>query len=118
MRFENKIGLNYTPKEDLVFRFLKNDLHKIKVVILGLDPYTEEGIATGRCFEVANLDTWDSNKVNNSLRNIARVIYKLGNNKELVKFTDIKEKIRNDENSFVKPNKMFDIWESEGVLLF
>lgn len=70
---EKKIGTNpenFTPQKNNVLRFLKLDPVKIKVVILGQDPYPQPSIATGRAFEVKNLKSWSQKFRNASLKNI------------------------------------------------
>ena len=42
----------YPPKEEVFSAFYFTDLDKVKVVILGQDPYHEEGQACGLCFAV------------------------------------------------------------------
>ena len=70
---ECKIDDNFTPSADKVFRFAEVDLKKLKVVILGQDPYPQEGVATGRAFEV---NGWDQMGTNISLQNIMKLICK------------------------------------------
>jgi uracil-DNA glycosylase len=116
-----KIGNNFTPRSELVLRFLQLDLKAIRVVILGLDPYPEYGVATGRSFEVGGLTSWHSPFKQASMRNIIRLLYKDYNSiKEydnIPKFNLIREKML--EGSFIisPPNKLFSDWELQGVLL-
>ena len=53
---ENQIGIanseELTPDRNRILRFFALDLFKTKVVILGQDPYPQQGVATGRAFEV------------------------------------------------------------------
>ena len=42
----------YPPKKEVFSSFYYTDLDKVKVVILGQDPYHEPGQACGMCFAV------------------------------------------------------------------
>ena len=69
---------NYFPDKENIFRFAKNDKTKIKVVIMGMEPYPSSftlsektyPVATGRSFEIANLQSWSEKFKQSSLRNI------------------------------------------------
>ncbi|MCD7842093.1 MAG: uracil-DNA glycosylase, partial [Lachnospiraceae bacterium] len=49
---EYKSRVVYPPAEDIFNAFAFTPLSKVKVVILGQDPYHEEGQAHGLCFSV------------------------------------------------------------------
>jgi len=55
----------YPPKDEIFKAFELTPLDKVKVVILGQDPYHGEGLAHGLCFSVR-----DGHKIPPSLRNI------------------------------------------------
>lgn len=115
---------NTTPATNLILRFLELDLNKIPVVILGQDPYPQDGVATGRAFEVNGLNSWHDKFRNVSLKNILRSIYKAERNEEL-KYSEIKAKLNEgdrlvmaDDFSILPPNQLFKYWwEKENVLL-
>ncbi len=114
---------NYTPQEDKILRFLTLDLTKCKIVILGQDPYPQNGIATGRAFEVGTLKSWHDKFSNISLKNILRAIYYAYCN-DYLKYSEITNKIVdtpllfNEERfEILPPNKLFINWEEQGVLL-
>ncbi len=115
---------NATPTTNLILRFLELDLKKIPVVILGQDPYPQEGVATGRAFEVNGLNSWHDKYRNVSLKNILRSIYKAERNEEL-KYSEILAKLNEGnrlpmDNDFLilPPNQLFKYWwEHENVLL-
>lgn len=111
-----KIGNKYTPNDNQVLRFLMQDVEKIKVIILGQDPYPQNGCATGRAFEVGGLDSWDTNFKQSSLRNIIKLLYKTYKGK-LVEINDLRNEIRNKEFLILPPDKLFNHWENQGVLL-
>ena len=75
-------GQNFTPDKDKVFRFMENDLTNLKAVILGMDPYNSTyekngkvlKVATGRAFEVANVENWTDKYKQMSLINIFKAI--------------------------------------------
>lgn len=113
---EEKIASShYTPLPENVLRFLTLPLNEIKVVILGQDPYPQEGVATGRAFEVGTLKSWSEPFRNVSLKNILRLLYKTCNG-QVVKFNELKEQIGQDF-PILPPGKLFKHWEKQGVLL-
>ncbi len=83
----------YPPKDDIfkVYRLL--DLEKIRVVILGQDPYHTKGMADGIAFSVSNPES----KMPPSLRNI---------------FKEIKRDL-----GIVNENKDLSNWVNQGVFL-
>ena len=108
-------GSNFTPKTEKVLRFLEMPLSEVKVIILGQDPYPQPGVATGRAFEVGTLNSWNEPFKNISLKNILRTIYKAYFGKAL-KYNELKPKFDN-EFPVLSPQKLFQHWENEGVLL-
>ncbi len=105
----------YTPKAEKVLRFLEIPLHKVKIIILGQDPYPQKGVATGRAFEVGTLNSWFDKFNNISLKNIVRAIYHTYHNEHL-KYSEIKGKM--DTTFAIKPPfEIFSSWENQGVLL-
>jgi len=118
---EKRIGSNYTPDTDKVMRFMRNDLSDMKVVILGQDPYPEKGRATGRAFEVGDLASWQDKFKQVSLKNIVRLIYKtyknIDNYDEIKSYSEIKKEINAGLFNILPPNKIFESWEKQGVLL-
>lgn len=63
----------YPPMEDIFRIFYMMSPGDIKVVILGLDPYSNKGSATGMSFSVGK-----GNKINPSLQNIKKEIQACG----------------------------------------
>ncbi len=118
---EMKIGNNINPAHENVLRFMRNNLYDIKVVILGQDPYPEKGRSTGRAFEVGDLISWNQKFRQVSLKNIIRLIYKNYNDineyKDIKKFSEIQEEIKDNKFSILPPDKIFKSWEKQGVLL-
>lgn len=118
---EGKIGVSFTPPANRILRFMGNDLNKLKVVILGQDPYPEKGIAVGRAFEVGGLKAWDARFRQVSLKNILRLLHKTYNNIEdyngIKSFNSIKEEIADGRFNILPPDEMFESWERQGVLL-
>lgn len=116
-------GLNYFPNENRVLRFAEIDKEKIKVVIMGMEPYpssyTEGGkilpVATGRSFEVANIHNWNEKFKQSSLRNILKTIYfnETGN---VVSLESLRKKITEGEFKIAQPKEWFDNLEMQGVL--
>jgi len=118
---EEKIGRNINPDYENVLRFLKCDLKKVKVVILGQDPYPEKGRATGRAFEVGDLHSWNAKFRQTSLKNIIRLIYKNYNHiddyDKILKFSEIQSQIADGRFDIAPPDRLFKSWENQGVLL-
>ena len=115
-QIESEISKNeFTPSAEKVIRFFELPLHSVKVLILGQDPYPQDGAATGRAFEVGNLKSWSEPFRNVSLKNILRTIFKAysGN---VIKYNELKEKFDN-EFPVLPPTKLFKHWENQGVLL-
>lgn len=116
-------GINYFPNENRVLRFAETDKTKIKVVIMGMEPYpssyTEGGkilpVATGRSFEVANIHNWNEKFKQSSLRNILKTIYfnETGN---VVSLESLRKKITEGEFKIAQPKEWFDNLEMQGVL--
>lgn len=118
---EEKIGKNINPTPENVLRFMKNNLYDIRVVILGQDPYPQQGRATGRAFEVGDLHSWHEKFRQVSLKNIVRLIHKNYNGiseyKDIKKFSEIQEEIREGAFTIVPPDEIFKSWEKQGALL-
>ncbi len=118
---EEKIGNNINPEHENVLRFMGCDLNQIKVVILGQDPYPEKGRATGRSFEVGDLDSWNQKFRQVSLKNIVRLIHKNYNEineySKIKKFSEIQKEIQDNQFKILPPNEIFKSWESQGVML-
>lgn len=120
--FVNKTE-NICPQKENVFRFLDSDLNSIKCVILGMDPYPstyikdgkELPVATGRAFEVANIDKFTDKYKQQSLANIFKALcfYKFG-----IKYT--MEELRSEDMiakiKYIKVKDWFDKMEDSGVL--
>lgn len=78
----------YPKKEDLFTALKLTDFHKVKVVIVGQDPYHEPNQAHGLAFSVL-----EGNKLPPSLKNIYKEIeaefgYKMSNNGNLTKWAN------------------------------
>lgn len=115
-KIEGLIGDDYNPTSDKVIRFARTDLDKVKVIILGQDPYPQKGVPSGRSFEVQNLNSWSEKFKQTSLRNILRNIYKSYTG-ELKNLSDIRTEIEEGKFKILPPNEIFDYWESQGVLM-
>jgi uracil-DNA glycosylase len=115
---EEDIGSSYTPEAQNILRFAATDLGRVKVVILGQDPYPQKGTATGRSFEVGGISSWHDLKRNASLVNILKLLHK--NYLKSPEVSPIK-KIREDIDAgifpLLPPDKLFRHWEDEGVLM-
>ena len=114
-QIEEQIGTNYNPtNKELIMRFLTVDLHKVKVIWLGQDVYPQEGVATGRSFEVGNLQSWQDPFKQSSLRNIIRVIGKDFYGGELLSFSRLREEMKNNHFPILEPGQWLIHWKSKG----
>ena len=104
-----------TPARENVLRFLQTDLSAMKVIILGQDPYPQAGAATGRCFEVGTLRSWEDSFRNVSLKNIVRALYAASEGERL----GYKEVLTRSAQGWplLPPQMLFRDWEMQGVLL-
>lgn len=106
---------NYTPAREDIFKVFRNNLSRVRVVLLAMDPYPQKGVATGLAFEVEN-NSWMDKGVNTSLKNMVKLIYKtyVG---EIPAIDRLREEIKNNTFDILPPNELFKFWESQGVLL-
>ena len=106
---------NYTPVKADIFKVFRDDLSKVKVVLLAMDPYPQKGVATGLAFEVEK-DSWMDKGVNTSLKNMMKLIYKtyMG---EVPSIDKLRQEINDKTFDILPPNELFKSWESQGVLL-
>lgn len=98
-----------------VFRFATQDLHSVRVIILGMDPYPQSGVPTGRAFEVSGYDSWLTPVRNASLNNILKLLYRTYHD-EYVSIGTIRERIASGLFPILPPCEWFDSLESQGVL--
>lgn len=113
----NEVGKdNPTPPLSSALRFLEVDLHRVSVIILGMDPYPQEGRATGRAFEDGDLLSWSKLKRNASLSNILKLLYANKTNQGILPISKVRNELV-DNSTIAPPNELFDSWESQGVLL-
>jgi uracil-DNA glycosylase len=119
MEIESHIkDTSFTPPSDLVFRFLKFDLLKLKVCILGQDPYPQLNAATGRAFEDKRVSSWNETGENASLRNILKLLHKHHKKSDKTSsLAQVRKEIVSDSFKIIGPDKLFDHWEKQGVLL-
>ena len=115
-KIESCLGENVTPEKESMLRFLTVDPGKIKVVILGQDPYPEPGVATGRAFEVGTLRSWHQSFRQVSLKNIVRLIYKTYNRIEdysdIPTFSQILPEIADGRFNLETPERIFKAWSA------
>lgn len=111
-----KTNEQLTPKNPRkIFRFLTQDISKVKVVILGQDPYAQKNVATGRAFEVSGINNWEDLISNTSLLNILKSIYNNYNNMKLTK-CQLRDEIHEHRFVILPPELWFNSMENQGVL--
>ena len=126
--FKDMVGFinvthNICPLKENVFRFMLCDLSKTKYIVLGMDPYSStyedngvtKPIATGRSFEVANIDRWTDKYKQSSLSNIFKALCYYKFNK---KYSMEELRILEDSGkiSFVSTHQWFNKMEERGVI--
>ena len=107
--------IEYTPKNEYIFKALRSSISSRKVCILSNEPYSKEEIATGLAFEVQNT-SWVNHEINISLKNILKLLYKTYNGK-MEDIEKIRKEIGHNEFAILPPNELFKSWEKQGVLL-
>ena len=107
--------IEYTPKNEYIFKALRSSISSRKVCILSNEPYSQEEIATGLAFEVQNT-SWVNHEINISLKNILKLLYKTYNGK-MEDIEKIRKEISHNEFNILPPNELFKSWEKQGVLL-
>ncbi|QST02413.1 uracil-DNA glycosylase (plasmid) [Pontibacillus sp. ALD_SL1] len=126
LTIEESIGDLFTPAPSQVLRFANTDLHTLGCIVYGRDPYPQlvergekkgEFVATGRSFEVNGIKSWEELKRNASLRNMIKLLHKSAlDEKRSASFKRVKKDIRTGAFNLPSPDKIFDYWESQGVL--
>lgn len=107
--------IEYTPKNEYIFKALRSSLSSRKVCILSNESYSQGEIATGLAFEVKNT-SWVNHEINISLKNILKLLYKTYNGK-MEDIEKIRKEIGYNEFAILPPNELFKSWEKQGVLL-
>lgn len=105
----------YNPPRRLIFRFAGVDLARVRVVVLGQDPYPQPGAATGRSFEVAGLSSWQGAIRQSSLRNIVRALCRAKTG-ELLPWREVQARIADGRFPILPPDRLWDALEAQGVL--
>ncbi|MBC7958279.1 MAG: uracil-DNA glycosylase [Vallitaleaceae bacterium] len=123
-RIELEIGNNHTPEPKNVLRFMNNDLSKMKICIVGQDPYFsldgENLVSIGRAFQPNNLVDWSQTYKQVSLKNMIRLIHKTYTGieayEEIKKYKEIVSEIQGGKFNIKPPKEWFDSMEEQGVL--
>lgn len=120
-KIETQLGTNYNPSDEaVILRFLTIDLHEVKVVWLGQDVYPAKGVATGRSFEVGDLDDWLVPFRQTSMKNIIRLVHKnymgITAYTDIKKYSEIKTEIKDGRFEIVNPKSWYQSLEAQGVL--
>jgi uracil-DNA glycosylase len=108
----------FSPPGPRVLRFAQLPLSRIRVVILGQDPYPAPGAATGRAFEVGGLRSWEEPFRQVSLKNIVRSLYaRPGGGTPYTPYREVLTAMGRGEFFLLPPDRLFDYWQEQGVLL-
>ena len=114
---------NICPEKEKVFRFLNCNVSNAKCVILGMDPYfttyVKESktipVATGRAFEVGNIDYWTDKYKQTSLSNIFKALCKI-KFKKIYKMEELRKIVNKDNFKYYNIHDWFDDMEKQGVI--
>lgn len=115
---------NICPSIDNIFRFMNRNIDNIKVIILGMDPYPqtymcdgkEVPVATGRAFEVANVEKWTDSYRQKSLAMIFKALWNYKYD-EILSMEEIRKKtLENDRQIQLNVKKWYDKMEEQGVV--
>ncbi len=98
-----------------VFRYASQDLSSVRVVIFGMDPYPQVGVATGRAFEVGGYESWQTPLRNASLNNILKLMYRTYRH-EYASIQHIRNAISTGAFPILPPPSWFNSLERQGVL--
>lgn len=109
-------GEKFAPERKNIFKAFTTPVEEINVVILGKDPYFQEGAATGLAFEVNGLNSWNRKIEQRSLLNILRKLYEVYSD-ELLKPNEVKAKIESGEFEILSPDELLKSWQKQGVFL-
>ena len=113
----------FFPTIDNMFRFAEVPINKIKCVIVGMEPYAswyEEGgktipAATGRSFEVRNINDWTAKYKQASLRNIFKSLFYFHSGSE-ASMAEIRKQMKLGNFNILPPHEWFDSMEKQGVM--
>ena len=106
----------YAPNKLQIFKAISSPISNKKVLMLGKEPYNVyPHIATGLSYEIKD-KSWFSSNINNTLKNILKLIY-YSYNGELKDIEDIKNEINKGNFKILPPDKIFKSWENQGVIL-
>ena len=121
------VGDQAAPQPSWILRFLTTDLHQLKIVVIGQDPYPGVGAATGRAFEVGHLKSWTEPFRQVSLKNMIRLLWcvkkqitpysGLEEYRKVPGFSVVRREIEEGRFALAKPGLLFSSWEDQGVLL-
>jgi uracil-DNA glycosylase len=124
---EKAVGPHCLPVSGAVLRFLQTDVGRLRIVILGQDPYPSPGAATGRAFEVGGLESWSEPFRQVSLKNIIRLIWCADHGirpcdgdadyNRIPLFSQIRSELQANLFPLAAPGRLFRSWEEQGVLL-
>lgn len=107
---------NFCPNEEDIFNVYKTPLNKIKVVILGQDPYPKKEDATGLAFEVNGYKSWQDTTSNTSIINILKELYYTKTGK-VETISNIRAAMASSDFKILPPNQLFKKWTENGVYL-
>ena len=108
-------GDGFLPGAERVLRFSQVPLPRVRVVILGQDPYPQPGAATGRSFEVGGLADWTKPFRQSSLRSIVRAVYGAYHT-EIPAWNEVRAHIADGSFPIAPPDRLWDALEEQGVL--
>lgn len=109
-------GYEITPKKENILRFATVPVSKYEVVVIGQDPYPAKNRATGRAFEVNNLNSFTDKFSQQSIKNIITAINMDITDKDYRKYDEIKIDIDKGLFHIQYPKSYFSALEEQGII--
>lgn len=106
---------SYAPEQKNVFRVFQLAQQKVRLVVVGQDPYPQPGAATGRSFEVGNVLAWNQKYRQTSLRNIFIQYCKFAGGK-VTNLETAKTYLAHHPDKLLSPPEFWEATESNGVM--
>lgn len=113
---EEAQGYEITPNKENILRFARVPLKQYEIIVIGQDPYPARGRATGRAFEVNDLNKFTDKFSQQSIKNIVTAINMKITNNTYRKYDFIKEDIITEKFNIQYPKLYFSALEEQGII--
>lgn len=113
---EEAQGYEITPKKENILRFATVSLKQYEIVVIGQDPYPAKGRATGRAFEVNDLNDFTDKFSQQSIKNIITAINMELTGNPYRKYDYIKKDMISGKFNIQYPKLYFSALEEQGII--